>query len=95
MTQEDIAKALGVTRPAITMWESGKSKPRVDMLDKLATLLGTTPAWLLGGDDAEGGPGTLEDRLLSAFGRLNEDGQLRVCEYAEDLVVGRRYRPGQ
>lgn len=93
MTQEDLAKALGITRPTVTMWESGKSKPRVDMLDRLAGLLGTTPAWLLSGDD--GSPSTLEDRLMAAFGRLSDDGKLRVCEYAEDLVDGGRYRPGQ
>lgn len=39
MTQEDIAKYLGVTRSAVAMWETGQSLPRADLLPKLAKIL--------------------------------------------------------
>ena len=36
LTQEALAKALGVERSTVTKWEIGESKPRADMLMKLA-----------------------------------------------------------
>lgn len=53
LTQEDLAHALELTRPAIGRWENGRSKPRLDKLNDLASLLGTTTYWLLNGDDPE------------------------------------------
>lgn len=36
LTQEELAKALGVERSTVTEWKIGESKPRADMLMKLA-----------------------------------------------------------
>ncbi len=38
-TQAYVAKVLGVTPAAVSKWENGESKPRVDVLFKLASLL--------------------------------------------------------
>lgn len=40
MTQEDIAKALGVKRPNITRFEKGNYNPTIDMLVKVAEIMG-------------------------------------------------------
>lgn len=40
MTQDELAKALGVTRPAVTQWESGWSKPRMGTVEKIAEFFG-------------------------------------------------------
>ena len=42
LTQGDIAKKLGVDQSSVHLWESGKTKPRVDTLIKLAKLLKCT-----------------------------------------------------
>lgn len=38
LSQEEIAEAIGVTQGAVHQWESGKSKPTIDNLKKIATL---------------------------------------------------------
>lgn len=47
MTQEFVAEALGVSRQAVSKWESGASDPSTANLIALAELLGTTPEELL------------------------------------------------
>lgn len=48
LTQEELARAVGVTRPAVTQWESGWSKPRMGTIEKLATYFGISISELLG-----------------------------------------------
>ena len=40
LTQKDVAAYLGVTRSAVSKWESGKFFPRAETLARLAKLLG-------------------------------------------------------
>ena len=47
MTQEFVAEALGVSRQAVSKWESGASDPSTAILIALAKLFGTTPEELL------------------------------------------------
>ena len=42
LTQEELAQKLGVGQSAVSMWETGKSTPRPDVLKKLAALFGCT-----------------------------------------------------
>ena len=42
MTQEDVAKFLGISRSGYTYYETGKTVPSVEMLKKLATMYDTT-----------------------------------------------------
>lgn len=53
ITQEDLAKKLGVARSTVAMWENGSNMPRADKLLKLAGLFGCTVDELLGNDPAE------------------------------------------
>ena len=39
MSQAQLAKEIGVTDKAVSKWETGKSKPQVDTLKKLARVL--------------------------------------------------------
>ncbi|WP_455581917.1 helix-turn-helix domain-containing protein [Dysosmobacter sp.] len=41
MTQEEVAGQIGVTRQTISGYESGRTKPDVDMLVRLADVYGT------------------------------------------------------
>jgi len=49
MTQADIASKLGVTPAAVSKWENGSSKPRVEVLFQLAQLLGVRAEELMCG----------------------------------------------
>lgn len=50
-TQQTLADALGVERPTVGMWEIGRSYPTVEMLIRLADLLGVTTDAMLGLED--------------------------------------------
>ena len=49
MTQQQLADALGVQRAAVSKYEKGIVSPSVDIIEKIAAALDTTPAYLLGG----------------------------------------------
>ena len=46
-SQEELAEKLGVSRQAVSKWESGASDPSTANLIALAKLFGTTPEELL------------------------------------------------
>lgn len=47
MTQNEVAKALGVNQSAVSFWESGRNQPRGKQMVKLAKLYGVTVDELL------------------------------------------------
>jgi len=49
LTQADVANKLGVTPAAVSKWENGSSKPRVEVLFQLAQLLGVKTEELMSG----------------------------------------------
>jgi transcriptional regulator with XRE-family HTH domain len=49
LTQADLARQLDVTPAAISKWENGSSKPRVEVLFQLAHILGVKPEELMAG----------------------------------------------
>lgn len=42
LTQAQVSEQIGVSTPAVSMWESGQNKPRADTLVELAKLYGCT-----------------------------------------------------
>ena len=53
LTQNEAALQLGVGRTTISMWETGESLPRADLLPKIASLYACTVDELLGGGKAD------------------------------------------
>jgi transcriptional regulator with XRE-family HTH domain len=53
ITQQTLAKRLGVSRVSVTKWESGTTKPDGENLHQLAMALQTTPEWILYGQGEE------------------------------------------
>lgn len=49
LTQQEVADMLGVTPAAVSKWENGSSKPRVEVLFKLAEILGVRSEELMAG----------------------------------------------
>ena len=58
LSQEQLAEQLGVTRQAVSKWETGEGKPDIDNLLPLAKLLHTTVDYLL--DDTANQPSAEE-----------------------------------
>lgn len=52
LSQQKLAERTGVTRGAVTQWESGKAHPRLATLKKIAAATGVTLAWLQTGQDS-------------------------------------------
>jgi len=65
LTQEQLARRLGLRTPTIENWECDRSEPRANRLQMLAGFLNVSMGWLLTGE-GEGGP-TLhsEDQTVS------------------------------
>lgn len=53
LTQAELASKLGLTYSSVSQWESGRAVPRAPMMQKLATVLETTVADLMG-EEAQG-----------------------------------------
>ena len=89
MTQEELGAKVGVQKAAIYKYENGLVvNLKRSILEKLALALDTTPTYLMGMEDAEPTQASLtkaQTSLLSVFDKLNEEGQSKVSEYAEDL----------
>ena len=51
LTQLEVARKLDVSPAAVGAWENNRSRPRLDKLEKLAELLGTTAYELLNGNE--------------------------------------------
>lgn len=51
LSQEELAEKINVTRQSISLWETGKTQPSIDILVKLASVLGVTTDELLTSSD--------------------------------------------
>lgn len=67
LTQEELADRLGVSRQAVSKWESGAAQPETDKLARLSGLLGVSCDYLLC-DDAE-------EEQENASGRPKQEAQ--------------------
>lgn len=52
-TAHDFSDALHVSVWTVRSWESGKSQPRYDMLERISELTGRSRAWFLGDDELD------------------------------------------
>lgn len=51
LSQMDVAKEIGVDQTTVHLWETGKTKPRVETLMKLASYFNVTVDELLSADE--------------------------------------------
>lgn len=51
MTQDDFAKASGLTRSAVSMYESGRREPNFEVLETIADFFNVDMNYLLGKDE--------------------------------------------
>lgn len=102
MSAEKLAELLGKSPATIYRYENGDiEKMPVDFLEPLSEALNTTPAALMGWADEDidhslplSGPASItskEEELLTLHRQLNDEGQGRLREYADDLVSSGKY----
>ncbi len=76
LTQTDLAKIVGLTYIQIGRYETGKSAPSADVLNKMADALGTTTDYLMNGSNNDVVSAQLTDKeLLNQFKEVEKLGQ--------------------
>ena len=90
--QLNVALAVGVTQESISMYESGVSFPKANILIKLAEYLQTSTDYLLGLTDDDTpikymnkNLSNKEKELLEKFIYLKTEDQLKLIGYADSL----------
>lgn len=48
LTQAELGELLGVSYMTVRRWETGKAKPRIDDINKMANIFGTTAEYFMG-----------------------------------------------
>lgn len=101
LSADEVAAALNVSRATIFRYEKGDiEKLPGSALEPLAKALHTTPAYLMGWEESPSitpptpPPSLPLRRLTQAMDQLNDEGQTKLVDYADDLVSSGRYRPG-
>lgn len=82
ITQKGLAEAIGISAVRLNYWEKDKRQPDVEMIKKLASVLGVSGDYLIGNEE----PRPLSD-AAQAFGadfdRLDEHGKSVVIAVLE------------
>ena len=96
LTQNDIAKRIGISRSTIGMYETGAREPDFKTLEKIADYFNVDTDYLLGRTNKTTllpetiGKNLIRDndetQLLSSFRQLNSTGKGKVVDYAADLT---------
>ena len=89
--QKAFAKEVGVSPSIVSNWRKGKSNSYNDHLVKIAQVLGTTTADLLG-EKQKSSPPSEEDRLLAGYDALSARNREKLEEYL-DLLLSSQDRP--
>lgn len=85
-TQTEIARLLGVSREAYSMYEAGKRQPGFEAIDTLASHYRVTTDYLLGRTDRRGAGEALTDEeraLLLRYRTLDARGRRTVAGLCE------------
>lgn len=69
-SQEQLAEMLGISRQAISKWESGQGKPDIDNLTKLTEIYAVSADYLLSGHKPDATASAPEKKPLSKEARV-------------------------
>ena len=103
LTQELIAKSLGVSKSTIGMWETGKRLPSTELYEQIADFFNVDMDYLFGRSDVrqkihfdKDGNAMYsllkdEEELLSSYRKLNTSGKEKALEYISDMTDLEKY----
>lgn len=80
---------LGFKYSTFNDWYNGKKYPRIDKIELLANYFGILKSDLI--EDKTCIPSSNLEFLSSALDQLNDDGQKKLVDYADDLVSSGKY----
>lgn len=93
LKQGELGKLLGITGSAIGNYENGVSSPKADILYHVFDVLQCDANYLFQ-DEMSNSPeetAGIEKKLLDCFHELNDEGQSKLIDYADDLVKSGKY----
>lgn len=97
ITQDDLAKNLGLNKSTIQRYETGKIKAvKLPVIEAMARMLHVNPAWLIGKSEEETPSYSVHldsksQELLNNYNKLNDLGQHEVRKRAAELTEIPRY----
>lgn len=83
MTQEDVARAIGVTNQAVSKWEAGINYPDVELIPRIASLFGVSVNYLFAGEEETSGV------PADVMPELADDGNVRVFVFKGKRLLGK------
>lgn len=88
LTQEEVARHLGIGKQAVYKYESGAvTNIPLENIQALAALFSVTPAYLAGWDESDLNIDSHEHELVESYRSLTPRGQTLLLERSEELKV--------
>lgn len=95
LSQEELAVKVGYSgKSMIAHIERGDVDLTQSKIVAIANALSVSPGDLMGWDDDPEQLSPAEDHLLSIYRDLNDEGQEKLVDYADDLAASGRYKKG-
>jgi transcriptional regulator with XRE-family HTH domain len=94
ITQTQLAEMIGVTKGAVGNYETDANSPKASIMYKVFTALQCDANYLYQDEmkEPESKMLPVEERsLLKLFRQLNDEGQEKLTDYADDLVQSGKY----
>jgi transcriptional regulator with XRE-family HTH domain len=93
LSQKALADLLGVRHNTVSQWESGKNTIDIDTLHRVCEIFLISINDIFGtyANVAAGEQTPVENRIISDFRSLNEEGKQKFIDYIEDLKCSGRY----
>ena len=86
LSQEALAERIGVSRQAISKWETGEAMPEVTKLLQLAQTFGVTTDWLLSEDAPQPEPSPRSEPAFSQQPSQDDGGRQTPAEFTHTWV---------
>lgn len=87
ISRADLSEKLQIKYSTLCEWLSAKKYPRIEKIEALAAFFGVPKSALI-----EEARDLKDTKLLDCFHKLNEAGQDRLIEYADDLANMDKYK---